>query len=72
MMMIDRLLFLLDERVGNLLTAINRGDEHEQSSSRDNQAERAGGLVASIVCVGRLVRKERMERGNRWESGHIR
>lgn len=48
---------MLDERVGDLLAAVDPGDEHEQGAPRDDQAEGAGGLVAVVIYVGKLVRR---------------
>lgn len=44
------LLFLLDERIGNLFAAVNGGDEHDERATGNNQAEGAGGFVAGVVC----------------------
>lgn len=43
------LLFGLDERVGDLLGAVGRGDQYEKGASSDDQAKGAGSLIAFVV-----------------------
>ena len=54
-MTLDILLLRLHEGVGDFLAAVGRRDKHDESATGDNQAQRAGGLVARVVWVGQLA-----------------
>lgn len=43
------LLFRLRKRIGDLLAAIRRRDEHDERAASNNQAQRTGCLVAFVI-----------------------
>ena len=52
---VDHTLLLgLHERVGNLLAAVRRRDEHDERATGNDQAQGAGGLVTRIVWMGMI------------------
>lgn len=46
------LLFLLQEGVGDLLTAVGGGDEDNEGATGDDEAEGAGSFVALVIWTG--------------------